>query len=80
MSEKGDIGNTGATGATGPQGPPGAEGPQGPPGQGVLFGHLIVIKHVDNRNGRGTAQASDFIIHTLITYLPSALLNYYLTL
>jgi prealbumin domain-containing protein len=37
--------------------------PQGPPGQGVLFGHLIVIKHVDNSNGGGTAQASDFIIH-----------------
>jgi hypothetical protein len=33
-----------------------------PPGQGVLFGHLIVIKHVVNENG-GNANASDFTIH-----------------
>jgi hypothetical protein len=63
----GPQGPQGDTGATGPQGVLGAEGPQGPPGQGVLFGHLIVIKHVDNRNqspdGVGTAVASDFIIH-----------------
>ena len=37
-------------------------GTQGPPGQGVLFGHLIVIKHVVTENG-GNANASDFIIH-----------------
>jgi hypothetical protein len=58
----GPQGPQGDTGATGPQGVPGAEGPQGPPGQGVLFGHLIVIKHVINING-GDAVASQFTIH-----------------
>jgi len=44
---------------------PGAEGPQGPPGQGVLFGHLIVITHVTGNihGATGGATASDFIIH-----------------
>jgi len=37
-------------------------GPQGPAGQGVEFGHLVVIKHVINING-GDAVASDFTIH-----------------
>jgi hypothetical protein len=35
----------------GPQGDKGDKGdtsPQGPPGLGVQFGHVIVIKHVDN--------------------------------
>ncbi len=62
MGLQGSVGPKGATGATGPQGVPGAEGPQGPPGQGVLFGHLIVIKHVVNEGG-GNANASDFTIH-----------------
>ncbi len=38
-----------------------------PPGQGVLFGHLIVIKHVVSING-GDARASDFIIHENANY------------
>jgi hypothetical protein len=58
-------------GPVGPQGPEGdigatgATGPQGPPGQGVLFGHLIVIIHVTGNihGGTGGATASDFIIH-----------------
>ena len=38
------------------------QGEQGPPGQGIQFGHLIVVKHVINLN-QGNAEASDFIIH-----------------
>jgi hypothetical protein len=54
--DKGDPGHNGTTGMTGPP------GPQGPAGQGVEFGHLVVIKHVINING-GDAIASDFTIH-----------------
>lgn len=59
---KGDKGDTGDIGPMGPQGPKGDKGDQGPPGQGVEFGHLIVITHVINING-GNTEASDYTIH-----------------
>jgi hypothetical protein len=40
----------------------GPQGETGPAGEGIKFGHLIVVNHVTNING-GTADASDYIIH-----------------
>ena len=58
---QGPPGPNGDKGDTGPQGP---QGEQGPPGQGIEFGHLIVIKHVDSTGCTSDCKdASDFIIH-----------------
>lgn len=78
-SLKGDKGDTGDTGPQGEQGIQGIQGEKGekgdkgdtgPPGEGVQFGHLIVIKHVISINcptGFNLCcrrpEASDFTIH-----------------
>jgi hypothetical protein len=67
---KGDKGDTGDAGPQGPKGDKGDKGDTGPPGEGVQFGHLIVIKHVISINcptvfnpGCTPPEASDFTIH-----------------
>ena len=65
-SDKGDKGDKGDTGAQGIQGEKGETGEQGPPGekgQGVEFGHLIVIVHMDDTFTHGQVQSSDFTVH-----------------
>jgi hypothetical protein len=67
---KGDTGDTGPQGPKGDTGDTGPQGPVGPRGQGVEFGHLIIIKHVIAINcptgfnpGCIPPQASDYTIH-----------------
>src|SRR6478672_5782889 len=62
--DKGDTGSAGPKGDIGDKGDTGPQGPPGPPGQGIQFGHVIVIKHVDNAGCASNCRdASDFIIH-----------------
>ena len=36
----------GTTGPSGPRGPPGPAGSRGPPGQGIQYGHLLVLLEI----------------------------------
>jgi len=58
----GAEGPPGPQGPAGPQGPQGQAGPQGPPGQGIQFGHVLVVIYVkgDQNGATGGATPSSF--------------------
>jgi hypothetical protein len=66
QGEQGPVGKKGDKGDTGATGPQGENGEKGDTGQGIEFGHLVVIVHtIDtfHNNDFTGLKSSDFVVH-----------------